>query len=346
MRLPLIRIFIALSLGTAAAWNAAAQEIVLKLHHFLPPTSNGHTRFIQPWTEKVTKESGGRIKFQIYPAMQLGGSLQQLYDQVKDGIVDIGWTLPGATAGRFPRMEVFELPFMMTSAEATSRAAWEYAVRHAPDEFGDVKLLAAFVHSPGYFFLNKRPIKTAADLRGLKLRAPTRQTTKLLAALGATPVGMPVTQVPEALSKSVIDGTIMPYEIVPTLKVHELTKYVTETDARFTALYTAGFVFVMNVKKYKSLPAELRHIIDVNSGRELSAWIATQVWGEPDKEAKEIVKRRGNAINVIDQAQLGEWKKLTDSLDEAWVAEIKGRGYEGENLLKAARGLIEQYSRP
>jgi len=133
--------------------------------------------------------------------MQLGGTPAQLVDQVKDGVADVIWTLSGYTAGRFPMMEVFELPFMMQSPEATSKALWDYVQQHGAAEFKDVKPIAFHVHGDGVFHMRNKPITTMADLKGLKVRAPTRQTNKFLAALGATPVGMPVPQVSEALSK-------------------------------------------------------------------------------------------------------------------------------------------------
>jgi TRAP-type C4-dicarboxylate transport system substrate-binding protein len=144
--------------------------------------------------------------------MQMGGTPPQLYDQAKDGVADIVWTLPGYTAGRFPIVEAFELPFMMTNAEATSRALWDYVQQNAPAEFKDVKPLAFHVHGPGYVHTRDKQVKTLADFKGLKVRAPTRLTNKLIASMGATPVGMPVPQVPEALNKGVIDGAVIPWE--------------------------------------------------------------------------------------------------------------------------------------
>lgn len=319
-----------------------AQEVTLKIHHFLPPTSNAQRFFIQPWAEKVTKESGGRINFQIFPAMQLGGTAPQLYDQAKDGVADIVWTLPGITAGRFPRMEVFELPFMMTNAEATSRAAWDYVRKFAPDEFSGVHLISVFVHTPGHMFLSKRPVKSLEDLRGLKLRAPTRQTTKLLAALGASPVGMPMPQVPDALAKGVIDGALAPYEIVPTMKMHELTRYVTETDANYPALYTAVFVLAMNKGKYDALPADLKRAIDANSGADVGAWITRQAWSGPDQSAKRAVQARGNEITTIGTAELTRWRQKTSTVDAEWQKEMNVKGFDGKKLLEGARGLIAQ----
>jgi TRAP-type C4-dicarboxylate transport system substrate-binding protein len=102
--------------------------------------------FIMPWCERIAKESGNRMKCQIYPSMQLGGTPPQLYDQVKDGVVDVIWTLPGYTAGRFPLVEVFELPFMMREPQGTSKALWDYVEKNAPNEIAEVKLIATHVH--------------------------------------------------------------------------------------------------------------------------------------------------------------------------------------------------------
>ena len=122
----------AAALGAPGLSALAQQTVTLKFHTFMAPQSNVWINMHKAWMSKVEAESGGRIKFEAYPAMQLGGTPVQLYDQAKDGVVDIVWTLPGNTAGRFPRIEVFELPFMMSNAEATSKAYWEYVQTMAP----------------------------------------------------------------------------------------------------------------------------------------------------------------------------------------------------------------------
>ncbi|MGH8632134.1 MAG: C4-dicarboxylate ABC transporter, partial [Burkholderiales bacterium] len=135
------RVLIAV-LALAAAPAIRAQDVVLKLHHPLPTSSTAHQKVLTPWCDKLARESAGRLQCQIYPAMQLGGSVPQLYDQVKDGVVDVIWTIPGYAAGRFPRSEVFELPFMIRDAQGASRAVWDYVQHFAAEEFGDVKPLA------------------------------------------------------------------------------------------------------------------------------------------------------------------------------------------------------------
>ena len=178
----------------AATGSAWAQTVTLKFHTFMPPASAVWKDMHNAWMDKVEKDSGGRIRFERYPAMQLGGTPANLFDQVRDGVSDVTWTLPGNTPGRFPRTEAFELPFMMTNAEATSRAFWEYVQTYAKDEYRDVHLIALQVHGPGLIHTKDRQVKSIDDLKGLKVRAPTRQTTKLMASLGATPVGMPLPQ--------------------------------------------------------------------------------------------------------------------------------------------------------
>jgi TRAP-type transport system periplasmic protein len=329
------------ALTASAAFGATAQEVTLKVHFFLPPTSFANTLFITPWCEKIAKESANRMKCQIYPSMQLGGTPPQLFEQVRDGVADIVWTLPGYTAGRFPSVEAFELPFMMQSPEATSKALWDYTQRFSASEFKDVKPLAFHVHGDGVFHMTNKPVKSLSDLRGLKLRAPTRLTNKFIAMLGATPVSMPVPQVGDALSKGVIDGAVVPYEVVPAVKIQELVKYHTETDPAEAAFYTSTFVFAMNKAKYESLPADLKKVIDANSGQALSGQIG-KAFLQADMEGKKLTTK--NATNVIPAGELTQWKALGNKLAADWVTEMNGKGLQGQQMLDSARALIAQHA--
>jgi TRAP-type C4-dicarboxylate transport system substrate-binding protein len=259
-------------------------------------------------------------------------------------VADVVWTLPGYTAGRFPKMEVFELPFMMTNAEATSRAAWDYYEKFAKDEFKDVKVLAMHVHGPGNIFTAKKQIKTMADMKGLKLRGPTRLTTKLLASMGATPVGMPVPAVPDALSKGVIDGAVIPYEVAQVLKIDELARYTAETDRSENALYTTVFVVPMNQKKYDSLPADLKKVIDKNSGRELSATLGKLQAGN-DVPGKAKMVAGGHTITIIPKSELDNWKRASAGLSLEWISDMDKKGHNGSNLVHEAQGLIAKYTK-
>jgi TRAP-type C4-dicarboxylate transport system substrate-binding protein len=331
-------------LGAPALSGLAQQSVTLKFHTFMAPQSNVWLSMHKPWMEKVEKESGGRIKFEAYPAMQLGGTPVQLYDQARDGVVDVVWTLPGNTAGRFPRVEVFELPFIMNNAEATSKAYWEYIQTQAPDEFKETQVIALQVHGPGMFHSASKLIKSPADLKGMKVRGPTRQVTKLLAALGATPVGMPLPQIPDALSKGTIEGCVIPWEVVPSVKVHELTKFHTEFPASGPALYTTTFVMAMNKAKYESLSPDLKKVIDANSGLATSAWLGKTQQGN-DPIGRKAASDRGNTIHTLSSAEAQEFIKVSQAIDDEWVADINKRGFDGKKLLQTARDLIAKHAK-
>ena len=336
--------------GAAAAIAAPAitafaqQTVTLKFHTFMAPQSNVWLNMHKAWMNKVEQESGGRIKFEAYPAMQLGGTPVQLYDQVRDGVVDVVWTLPGNTAGRFPRVEVFELPFIMTNAEATSKAYWEYVQTMAPDEFKETHLIALQVHGPGVIHTVDKPVRSVADLKGLKMRAPTRQVTKLMGALGATPVGMPLPGIPDALSKGTINGAVIPWEVVPAVKVNELTKFHAEFDPAGGSLYTTTFVMAMNKAKYNSLPPDLKKIIDNNSGLETSGWLG-KVQQEGDVPGRKTASDRNNTIFTVGPAEAQEFRRKSRALEVEWVEDMNKRGHDGRKLLDTARALIEKHSK-
>lgn len=325
------------------AGAAQAEEIILKVAHFWPSTALSHQKVLLPWCDKIAKESANRLKCQIYPAMQLGGTPPQLIQQAADGVADIVWTLPGYTAGRFPAVEVFELPFMSRKAETTSRALWDYAEKYAQKDFAMVKPLAFHVHDNGYVH-GKKPISSMADFQGMKMRAPTRLTNKMLAAFGAAPVAMPLPAVTESMSKGVIDGYVLPWEVIPTVKLHELTKYHSETPANEPALYTAVFTIAMNKAKYASLPDDLKKVIDANSGAEFSAMIG-RVWDESAPAARQQAVANGNQFNMIASSELAGWRKVGDKLAADWVEEMTGKGYPAQDMLDSARNLIDKYSK-
>ncbi|MEN9670918.1 MAG: hypothetical protein RL018_1195 [Pseudomonadota bacterium] len=323
---------------------AQTPVVTLKFHTFMSPQSNVWINMHKAWMDKVEKESGGRIKFEAYPAMQLGGTPVQLYDQVKDGVVDVMWTLPGNTAGRFPRVEVFELPFMMSNAEATSKAYWEYVQTLAADEFKEVQVLALQVHGPGVIHTVEKPVKSVDDLKGLKMRAPTRQVTKLMASLGATPVGMPLPGIPDALSKGTIQGAVIPWEVVPSVKVHELTKYHAEFDPAGGALYTTTFVMAMNKAKYNSLPADLKKVIDNNSGLATSAWLG-KVQQAGDIAGRKSASERNNNIFTVNVAEAQNFRRKSRAIEVEWVEDMNKRGFDGKKLLEGAKALIEKHTK-
>ncbi len=325
------------------AGNAMAQQTVtLRLHQFLPPTAPIPSLAIVPWAKKVEAESGGRIKVQLFHSMSMGGSPPQLFDQARDGVVDITWTVLGYTPGRFNKAEVFELPFMSGAAEPASRAFHEFVEKHAADEFKDVKLLAAHTHGPGLFH-TKDPLTKLEDLKGKKVRGGSRVISSMLLKLGATPVGMPVPAVTEAITKGVIQGTTIPWEVVPSLKIAEIVKNHT-TFSGPQGLFTQTFALTMNKNSYDKLPADLKKVIDANSGVETAALFG-RAMDEGDRLGLASAQKLGNKVVTLDAAETARWKAAAAAVEADWVKEVQGKGIDGAKLVSEARALIAKQAK-
>lgn len=321
---------------------SAQNPVTLRLHTFVPATSNVYSKVITPWMHKIENESGGRIRFQGYASMQMGGAPAQLYDQSKDGVVDIIWSLAGYTPGRFLRTEVFELPFFTYDGEGASRAAWEYVSANAADEFRDVRLLACHTHGLNILHMKNKVITRAADLRGLKVRGPSRRATQFLQNVGAVPVGMPLPAIADSLSKGVIDGAIIPWDTVPSAKLDELTRFHTEFPRGMPGFNNSIQFLTMNRARYESLPANLRKVIDDNSGADVSAMYG-RIIAQADPVVRQAVIDRGNTVHVMGKAETEEFIKLTEPVAADWVREVNAKGFDGEKLLAQARELIQRH---
>lgn len=341
LKASLMTVVATLTLGVGIA-GAAPEAIILKVSHFLPANSNYHQNNLLPWCEKIGKESGGRLKCQIYPALQLGGTPAQLFDQVRDGISDIIWTVPTYQAGRFLKSEVFELPFMVNSAEKGSQAMWDYVQKNSLDEFKGTKLIYTHVHDGSQMLFGSKSVKTLEDMKGTKMRAPTRIGAQTLAALGAVPVQMPMPQVPESISKAVVDGASLPWEITTAMKLTEICKTATEVGPGHKKHSNAIFVFAMNQKKYDSLPADLKKVIDNNSGREVAKWVG-KIWDDGAVASRKDFVNRKNTINTLSDAEYARWVKATDKVDDAWIKDVNAKGGNGKALYDDAKAMLKKY---
>jgi TRAP-type C4-dicarboxylate transport system substrate-binding protein len=324
----------------AAVPAAIAADVTLRFHQFLPPQANVPHLAIEPWARKIEKDSGGRIKVQLFPSMQLGGKPPELFDQAKDGVADVVWAVLGFTPGRFPKTEAFELPFSSGAAEPASRAFQEFVEKNAMDEFKDVKLIAVHVHGPGLFH-SKDPIAKLEDLKGMRIRGGSRIVNIMLEQLGATPVGMPVTVIGEALTKGVISATTIPFEVVPSLKLHQIVKNHT-TFAGDKGLYTLTFAVAMNKASYDKLPADLKKVIDANSGSNTAALFG-RAMDQGDVTGRKAIEQAGNKIIALDAAETQRWQRAAAGVRATWYEEVRSKGIDGPKLAREAERLIDKY---
>jgi TRAP-type C4-dicarboxylate transport system substrate-binding protein len=327
-----------------AAGPAAAQEVTLTLHHLLSPKSLAHSQYLEPWARRVEEQSGGRIKVEIFPSMSLGGAPPELYRQVRDGTVDMAWTVLGYTPGVFIRSEVFELPFVHeNSARATNLAIQDLFEEYLAPDFADVKPILLHVHSGQAIHMVERPVNGIADLKGLKLRTPSRTGAWMIESWDAEPVGMPVPDLPQALSKGVVDGALIPYEIAMPLKVYELTNYSIEGEnaVRFG---TIVFMFAMNKERYASLPDDLKAVIDANSGGSIAAQVG-EVWDSVEPKGRELTRGSGSTIIELDDAAMAGFRDRAGVVIDRWIEEVSAQGIDGKALVEAAREAIARHKK-
>ncbi len=317
---------------------AQAQEVTLRVHHFMSPTSNWHSLFLKPLAERLAQASDGRLKLELFSSMSLGGRPSDLYDQAVDGAVDIILTLPGYTAGRFPQAEVFELPFMITDPMAASKAYWDLIESDLQQsDFDEVKVLTGWVHGPGVIH-TQEPITRLEDLKGMEIRGPTRLVTDLLGELGASPVGMPLPKIPENISKGVIKGAAVPWEIVPSIKLAEMVHNHTEMSDGHV-LYTAIFVLAMNQEVYDDLPDDLRAILDAETGKTL-AITASEMVKTTDATSRKAAA--SNNIIVLDDAEVERWITASKPVYDRWIDNAEKAGFDGAATIARARQLMQE----
>ncbi|HEX5093879.1 MAG TPA: TRAP transporter substrate-binding protein [Burkholderiales bacterium] len=323
----------------------ASAQITLKLHHFLPPKSPAHVKMLEPWAQDVEKASGGKVKIEIYPSMALGGKPPELINQVRDGVVDIVWTVNGYTPGLFPRSEVFELPFVHTNnPTATNLAMRDMFLSGAiADDFSSVKVMFLHVHAGQAIHMAEKEVHTPDDLKGLKMRIPTRTGAWIIEALGAAPVAMPVPALPQALSKKVVDGAFIPWEIIPPLKLQDVTKYEIEGPNR-TRFGTTTFQVSMNKNTWAKLPADVQKAFEANNG-EARVRAVGKVWTDSEDVGINVAVKAGNKHIVLTDAQLAEFKAKLEPVVQRWTDEVKGKGVDGKALVDQARALIAKYSK-
>ena len=319
------------------AW-AQSPEVELKLHHFLGPKSPAQVKMLEPWAAAIQDASDGRVSIEIYPSMSLGGSPPQLFRQVADGVVDIIWTVNGYTPGLFPRSEVFELPTVFTNDITAANLAMRdmFDAWLAP-EFEDVHVLFLHVHAGQALQMASKLVRTPEDTRGLKLRVPGPTGNAVVEAMGATPVTMPVPDLPQALSTNAVDGALIPWEIIPALQLYETTQYQIEgpNQNRFG---TTTFQVSMNKARWEGLPDDLKAVFDAHCGEE---WLRTvaEIWRASDDGGIALAVENGNEHVVLTEEEMAAFTTVLAPVVDGWIEEHAG-DFDAGGLADAARAAL------
>ena len=323
---------------------AQSQEVTLRMQTFLPPVANPVKHFLIPWAKKIEEDSKGRIKVQVYPSMQLGGKAEQMLQQVRDGVVDIAWTLPGFTPGVMPKLEIFELPFLHRSTHATVMALQDYVDKYMQKDFAPYHVLLVHCHA-GALIMTRDPINKVEDFQGMKLRSYSRTNAWILEALGASPLQVALPELAPMLSKGTVTGSILPYEIAPAVKMQDLTDYFTTLAPPQPRLSTSIFTFLMNKAKYESLPPDLKKVIDDNAGANLVD-LAIKTWDQVELDGEKVMHSKPkNKFVQLSAEETARFKQKVQPVFDRFVKLLDDGGDDGKKILAEVESLEAKYSK-
>jgi len=311
--------------------NQSSQN--LKYAHFMPANSWQNKTLFKDWAAAVAKDSKGALDVTIYPAQTLGKAPAG-YDNAKNGITDIAWSVQGYTANRFPLSQIIELPGLFDTAEVGSCAFQKlYDSGVLNKEYSETHVLYVHTHGLGHLSTKDKAVTTLVDLKGLKIRRPTVVIGKLLTELGAEPVGMPAPRIYESVQHGTIDGFMLPWEAVTGFRADEVTKHHTEFG-----FYSLAFVATMNKETYKKLSPAAKKAVDENSGMKW-ALIAGRGYDQGDADALPKVKQSGT-IHQIDPTEKTQWVEAGQRATKAYLAELDDKGLAGTATYEKVKEFV------
>jgi TRAP-type transport system periplasmic protein len=316
--------------ASAMPWASANAQgaAELKIASFVPPTHSIWVNVVIPWAKEIEQKSGGKLTTRLFPSMQLGGKPPELYRQMVQGIADIVFTLPGYTSGDFPMMSLTELPGTATSADDGTRKLWAN-MDYFKDEYKDAKVLALWNSDNAGFMTRSKPIKTIADVKGLRLRSPSAAQAAQIEHLGGIGVSMPVTQIYNSIERGTVDGTMIPLSAMLDFKLLEVVKHLTVN----VPLGRSPFLISMQRKRYEGLPADLRKIIDDTTGLKMSLKGSEEYDKKNNQAIAEAKKSRD--VHTLSDKEHKEWLAFFAPLVKREAARVDKRGLPGSKLLKA-----------
>jgi TRAP-type C4-dicarboxylate transport system substrate-binding protein len=325
-----------LTLYAIAPQNAGAQAtIVLKYANF-PPAPTFPCVQMERWAKEVEKRTAGKVKVQTFP----GGTLlpaKNIFDGVIAGTADIGNFAMSYQPGRFPVSEAIDLPIGFNSARAASMALYDLIEKYNPKEFEKVKLLALFTCPPADL-MTKTPVKSLKDLKGMELRA-SGTGAEVLKRLGATPIGMPQSEAPEAIQKGIVKGNVSSMEILKDFNFAAYLPYATEAN-----LFVVTFSVIMNKDKWNALPADVKKIFN-DLSREQSEWTGKYVDDHVKESLKWSKEKYNHQLIQLSAADVAEISKVTKPMIDAYIKKVNGMGLPGEQIIKDVYAFKAKYEK-
>jgi TRAP-type C4-dicarboxylate transport system substrate-binding protein len=326
-------IFLSIVLMIGFSAGSVSAKIKLTYNNYLPPTHMA-SKMSAEWCKEVEKRTNGEVQIQHFAGGQLLKP-DKVFEGVVQGIADIGYTNLAYTRGRFPEMEICDLPLGMPSGWVSSHVAQDFFRKYQPKEFDKVKVILFCASGPNLIGTTDKPVKTLADLKGQTLRA-TGRIADTASALGATPRAMGIGETYEAVKRNVISGVMLPLETYKGFRLGELLKYCT-ANWQVGNVYT--FYAVMNKKKWNSLPDNIKKVID-EVNKEFEEKMAVG-WNNIDLGGAEFFKSKGGQIIQLSDAEAERWNDAVAPVIDKYIQDTSTKGVSAEEL-KARIAFIKE----
>ncbi len=325
--------FVSLFYVSFPAASLAADVIKLNYSNFFP-APHKNSQLSEAWCKEIEKRTNGKVVISYFPGNTLTPAAQT-YDSVVTGIADIGFSVFGYTSGKFPLMEVIDLPLGYKSGSQATELINAFYAKFQPKELDDVKVLYLHGHGPGLLH-SKKPVATLDDLKGVKVRA-TGVTAKIVTAFGGAPVGITMPETYESLRSGVVEGVMCPIE---SLKGWKLGEVVSSTTLNYASAYSTGMFIIMNKAKWAALPPDVQKVFEEVD----KEWISKQgkTWDEIDAEGLEFIKAKGNKVITLSPEEDAKWAEKVKPLLEGFAANAKSKGLPGEDALKFCLDFLKK----
>jgi TRAP-type C4-dicarboxylate transport system substrate-binding protein len=313
--------------------HAAPEVIKLNYANFFP-APEPHSGNIEAWGKEIETKTNGRVKFTFFHAGTLAPA-DQIYDAVVKGIADIGMSCFTYTRGKFPLTSVIDLPLGLQDGVTATRMANAFVKKFMPKELDEVKMLYVHAHGPGLVHMTKKPVNNLADLKGMKIRS-TGLASKIVLALGATPVGTTMPETYDALRTGVAEGAMAPIQALKGFRWGEVIGY---TILNYGSSYSTGFFVAMNKSKWNSLPPDIQKIFEQANAEYIEKTGA--LWDSTDKIGVQFITEKGVKMIALSKEEDARWAEAVKPLLSGYVTEMKAKNLPGAEALKFAQDFIK-----
>jgi len=337
MKKSILAAAIAAAGAVASAASAQDKAVEWKLSHYLPPTHPLSQAFL-PWTESLSKATGGTLKVTVYPSEQLGKAFDG-YNTARDGIAEVSLMSPGYTPGRFPIGNATALPFLISNGDTGTRAVDEWYRKYAATEMKDVKYCIGFVHDPGALHLAKKKVVLPADMKGLKIRPAGGTVGAFMVQLGATTVNASPPEARQVLERGVADGITFPWNSIIIFRIDQVVKFHMNVP-----FYTSHQMFVINKAAYDKLADGQKKAVDEHCSPDWAVKVVSP-WNKWEAEGRAKMKGLdGHEVYDLTPAQIAEWRKAADTMHQTWADTVKKAGGDPKAAMDELQAALKKHN--